>query len=53
MSVGAGASGLKTAAQWPLPDWTPSRRSRGEWPIPLWEQVQTTEISLRVEEQLG
>lgn len=25
----------------------------GEWPIPLWQQLQATEIALRVEEQIG
>jgi predicted dehydrogenase len=24
----------------------------GEWPIPLWEQIQATEVALRVEEQI-
>ena len=28
-------------------------RDGGEWPIALWEQVQATEIALKVEEQLG
>lgn len=28
-------------------------RQGGEWPIPLWQQVQATEIALRVEEQLS
>jgi len=28
-------------------------RGGGEWPIPLWQQVQATEIALRVEELLG
>lgn len=27
-------------------------RSSGEWPIPLWQQIQATEISFEVEEQL-
>lgn len=28
-------------------------RTGGDWPIPLWQQVQATEISFRVEDQLG
>jgi len=28
-------------------------RQGGEWPIPLWQQIQATEIALRVEEQLS
>lgn len=28
-------------------------RQGGEWPIPLWQQVQATEIALRVEEMLN
>ena len=27
-------------------------RDGGDWPIPLWQQVQATEVALRVEEQL-
>jgi predicted dehydrogenase len=29
-----------------------SVREGGEWPLPLWQQIQTTEIALKVEEQL-
>jgi hypothetical protein len=28
-------------------------RAGGEWPIPLWEQLQTSEIALRVDEALN
>jgi len=28
-------------------------RKGGEWPIPLWQQIQTTDIALRVEKSLA
>lgn len=55
--VGAPAKGIETkiiskGQQEELEEFARAIREGGEWPIPLWQQVQATEIALRVEEQL-
>ena len=55
--VGARHKGLKTSImdkgqRQELIEFADSIFAGGEWPIPLWQQIQATEIALRVEEQI-
>jgi predicted dehydrogenase/threonine dehydrogenase-like Zn-dependent dehydrogenase len=56
--LGARAGGVKLRAQDKgqkdeLAAFGRAVRAGGEWPIPLWEQLQTSEIALRVDEALN
>jgi predicted dehydrogenase len=56
--TGASAKGVESAVaekgqKQELESFGRAIRDGGEWPIPLWQQVQATEISFQVEEQIN